>query len=222
MTCYLRMHEVVAGIRQPQRTIDWDSVLTSWNQSTSVAGRDDAFAAMGVEPFDVYDLPGADLDQLDGLVVSGRVDQELLHRHRDRIRGFLDDGKVVVFSGQLFRPWLPGAGTFEFDAFDDAPLTIAAHPILDGVEYGDLSGSFVYRHGHHPAPEGTETIVSLASGRPAVYIDRVTTAGTILLHGGTNLLAYAVVDSSANRIVPQLLGWIDRERRMKGARERAQ
>jgi hypothetical protein len=212
MTCYLRMHEVLLGVRRPDREPDWDNAFAQWRQATTVLDRDRALSEMKLQPIDVYELPRADLGRFDGLIVSGRVDQEFLHRQRDAIRGFLDDGKVLVFSGQLFRSWLPGGGACVPDqvgSSGERQLTIAPHPIFEGVRAEDLESSFA--QGHHPAPEGAEVLVSLPGGEPVVYIDRATTDGTILAHAGHTLLGYASSNTTARRIVPQLLAWIGRE-----------
>lgn len=147
------------------------------------AARDEALAAAGVTAFDVYDLPAAGLDGFAGRILSGRVDQELWHRHRDVTRAYLDGGGTVVFSGQLFRPWLPGSSPFVLaDGDGDLPtspdrdggpaVTLADHPVHAGVEPADLGDTFVYRHGHHPLPAGADVLVTLAGGRPALTSTR--------------------------------------------------
>jgi len=210
------MHEVLVGVGHPEREPEWDTVIGEWQQATSIEDRNRALTEMAVEPIDIYDLPKVDLGRFNGLILSGRVDQEFLHRRRAEIRDFLDAGKVLVFSGQLFRPWVPGSSSFvpkENGSNGGAAPEIAPHPIFDGVRREDLGGSFVYAHGHHPAPEEAEVLVRLPDGEPAMYVDRSSTRGTILLHGGHNLLGYSGVGPTARRIVPQLLSWIDREGR---------
>jgi len=215
MTCYLRMHEVMVGVESLEREHDWDNVITKWRRATTVEDRNGALSGMAVEPVDIYDLPRTDLGRFNGLILSGRVDQEFLHQERAIIQDFLDGGKVVVFSGQLFRPWLPGAGMFtsrESDPVDEtSPPSISSHPIFEGIRAEDLGGNFVYTHGYHPPPEGAETLVSLAGGVPVMYVDGNGTGGTILMHTGHNLLGYAGTGESARRLMPQLLSWINRE-----------
>lgn len=215
MTCYLRMHEVLVGVDHPNQKPEWDTVIEEWQKATSVEDRNRALAEMAVEPIDIYDLPRVDLGRFNGLILSGRVDQEFLYRQRASIRAFLDTGKALIFSGQLFRPWVPGGDAFVPKASvsengDTAP-SIGKHPIFEGVREEDLGRSFVYSHGHHPPPEGAEALVTLSSGEPAMYVDRASTGGTILLHGGHNLLGYSGTGPTARRVVPQLLDWIYRE-----------
>lgn len=168
---------------------------------------------------DTYDLAEADLDAYAGLIIEGMVDQEHLYRHRDVIHGYLAAGGVVVFSGQLFRPWLPGCGPFvpkRIRSRHDYEITIAApHPIFDGVTSDDLTRrrgvAGFFARGHHPPPPGVETILTLPDGEPVVYIDRTTTAGVILAHSGHSLLGWGEPESRAARIDGQLLSWIRHE-----------
>ena len=88
-------------------------------------------------------------------------------------------------------------------------LAITPHPIFEGVYPEDLGSDFAY--GHHPTPEGAEALVSLPGGEAAVYVDRISTGGVILVHAGHTLLGYAATEGPARRIVPQLLTWIGRE-----------
>lgn len=215
MTCYQRMHEVLLGVTRPTQPIDWDAVLWDWMGVTSVHDRDHMLARMGIEPIDVYDFPRADLSRFTGLIVSGRVDQELLHREHSKIRRFLDDGRTLAFSGQLFRPWLPGAS--EPALVDLAglggigALTLAPHPIFDGLAAEDLGGVFV--HGVYPLPPGSEAVATLPDGQAVTYVDRASTGGTIMAHAGGNLMGYVAVDTPAREIVPRLVAWINQEAR---------
>lgn len=219
MTCYQRMHEVLLGVTRPQQPIDWDAILWDWMGVTDVHERDHMLERMGVEAIDIYDLPTADLSRFTGLIVSGRVDQELLYQQRDKIRAFLDDGKVVAFSGQLFRPWLPGApGTTLIDLNTlggVSAVTFAPHPVLDGITPEALGANFV--HGYNPAPAGSEVIASLPDGKAVIYIDRSSTGGTILAHAGVNFMNYIVEDSTVREIIPHLIAWINAEAREKAA-----
>lgn len=180
-----------------------------------------------VEPLDMYDLPSVDLGRYIALIITGNVDQELLYRERSVIRNFLDDGKVLLFSGHLLHPWLPGAGTFvpkEIHSFRDYKIRIVVpHPIFEGVREEDLTFrrgvAGFFARGHNPPPEGAEILLELAGGEPIVYIDRRSTRGVILAHSGNDLLAFGLdrlYDDGApqittSRIAPQLLAWIREE-----------
>lgn len=174
-----------------------------------------------LDVIDAYDLPGTDLASYSGVIVEGMVDQELLLDHRDVIASYLDGGGVVVWSGQLFRPWLPGCGAFvptTISSFRDYQVEVASpHPVFDGVDPVDLTFrrgvAGFFARGQHPPPPGAEVVLTLAGGDPVVYVDRRTTAGTVFAHAGTGILGWAHSPSSAERIDVQLLDWIVTEGR---------
>jgi len=171
---------------------------------------------MAVE--DVYLLPDLDLTPYAALHMSGMIDQEFLWQQRDAIDRFLDGGKVVVFCGHLLRPWLPGCGTFV-----PAPVTsyrdyvvhiVASHPVFEGVDAADLTFrrgvAGFFARGHHPPPPGAEVLATLAGGQPITWIDRSTTNGTVFVHSGNDRINFAD-DSTAARLGPQLLDWVEAE-----------
>ena len=211
MTCYLRLHELAVAVHPDVTGADWDVAHRRWLQADGVRGRDDAFEAMPVTLIELDDLPDTDLSPFAGVVLSGRSDQELLASRRDDIAAFLERGRVVVFSGRLTTDWLAGATPFERDGGDVAPPgspELAEHPMFDGVSADDLGAGFLYRDGWHRPPEGAEILARRPDGTPGAYADRNASGGTVLVHGGTNLLANAVHDTSAARVVPQLLAWV--------------
>lgn len=213
MTCYQRMHEVLLGVTRPEQPIDWDAILWDWMGVTDVHDRDHMLERMGVEPIDVYDFPTADLSRFTGLIVSGRVDQELLYRQREKVRAFLDAGKTIVFSGQLFREWLPGApGTVPVNLAEfggTAAVTVAPHPVLEGLTAEQLGAGFV--HGYNPTPPGAEVVLSLPGDKAVIYVDRASTGGTILAHAGINVMNYIVEDTEVREMIPRLVTWINSE-----------
>ncbi|HVL84251.1 MAG TPA: hypothetical protein VM367_08225 [Pseudonocardia sp.] len=170
-----------------------------------------------LEQLDCYALGSADLSRYAGLVFPATVDQEYLAGIRHVVRRYLDGGGVVVFGGHLLRDWLPGASAF-------VPLArpglaayrverVAEHPVFAGVDPDDLTFrrgvAGFFARGHHPLPPGAEVLTELAGGLPATYVDRVSTAGTILVHTSADLLGYgASGDGTATRIPGQLLDWV--------------
>jgi hypothetical protein len=217
------MHEVLLGVTRPRQPLDWDAILWDWMGVTDVHDRDHMLARMGVHPIDVYLFPGADLHEYTGLIISGRVDQELLYRERDKIRAFLDVGKTIVFSGQIFRPWLPGTSETVPVNLDEHggvyALAVAPHPVLDGLTTEQLGANFV--HGYNPTPPGAEIVMALPGGEAVVYVDRASTGGTIMAHAGINFMNYIVEDTEVREMIPRLIAWINSEaaaRSLAGAR----
>lgn len=179
-----------------------------------------------VEVVDCYRLTQTELSRFAVLVIGSMIDQEHLARHRGVIRAYLDGGGVLLFGGQLHRDWLPGASRFVPIAPPSLRVyrvtQIAEHPIFVGVEPDDLTFrrgvAGFFARGHHPPPPGAEVLVRLSGGEPVTYLDRVSTAGTILLQANGDLLGYGSgSDSSAARIPGQLLDWALKE----SARRRA-
>lgn len=169
-----------------------------------------------VRAVDCYYLARADLSDVAVLVVPAAVDQEHLARCRGAVRGFLDGGGVLVFGGQLHRDWLPGGSSFV--PIDPPSLQayrvteIAAHPIFTGVEADDLTFrrgvAGFFARGHHPPPPGAEVLVRLSGGEPVTYVDRTSTAGTIVVQATGDLLGFQDgQDRTAARIPGQLLDW---------------
>ncbi|MFT4921657.1 MAG: hypothetical protein ACI8XM_000861 [Haloarculaceae archaeon] len=186
---------------------------------------DDAFTRRFVEtPFferhlnriDMYDLPGTQLSAYAGLVVSSQADQELLYRNRHQVRDYLDAGGVVAFSGHLSRRWLPGAACFEpkdIDSHADYEVVEATpHPVFESVSMADLTYqrgvAGFFARGHNPPPAHATTLLRLADGEPVVYLDTESTAGTILVHSGNDLISFGRRSSSAARVPEQLLDWM--------------
>lgn len=172
--------------------------------------------AGAVEAVDAYELPSLDLGEVGALLVGDMIDQELLDRYRGLIRSFLDDGKVVVFSGHLLRSWLPGCGIFVpkvIRHFSDYCLhLVTPHPLYAGVDPDDLTFrrgvAGFFARGHHPVPPGAEVLLALPGGEPVTYVDRHTTAGTILAHAGGGLFDGGERTTTAARVPAQLLAWV--------------
>ncbi|MCC7372844.1 MAG: phosphate starvation-inducible protein PhoH [Chloroflexi bacterium] len=189
----------------------------------------DPLIGANFDPIDMYDLERADLSAYLGLAVPGLVDQVHLARHAEKIRAYLDTGRVLVFSGMLFQPWLPGGGAYHPKAVrshhDYAVRVVTPHPILDGIEMDNL----IYRRGvagffargHNEPPPGAEILLALPDGEPTTYVDRVSTRGTILCHSGNDLLGYTNAEGTGARLVPQLLAWMRQEAQVRMAAVRS-
>lgn len=170
-----------------------------------------------LERVDCYAIGEVDLGRYAGVVVPPLVDQEHLARHRALLRAYLDTGGTIVFGGHLHRDWLPGASPFvplAMPTLRDYQVTfVADHPIFADVDPNDLTFrrgvAGFFARGHHPPPARATVLTRLSGGQPTTYVDRFSTAGTILLQSTCDLLGYATApDSSAARIPGQLLDWI--------------
>ena len=168
---------------------------------------------------DVYELGRIDLDPFAALLVAGMVDQEFLLRRRGIVAGFLERGRVVVFCGHLFRPWLPGCPPFvpaAIRGFADYAVQIeeanvARVPVYAGVDPDHLTYrrgvAGFFARGHHDPPVGATVLARLAGAQPITWVDEATTPGAVFVHAGADLLGYGGDGSTAARLVPQLLDW---------------
>lgn len=185
-----------------------------------------AFGAMEVENtnsyrsvIDEYELATTDLSNYNILMITYFVDQEYLYKHKQIIEDFLSEGKVVVFCGHLFRPWLPGCSLFmpkEINGYKDYVVqTITGAPLFDGVEIDDMvfyegvAGFFA--RGYYCPPEKAEVCLTFTDGKVISYIDRHTTNGTIIVHAGRTLLGYQNAKNTTKKISEQALDLLKEE-----------
>jgi len=185
-----------------------------------------AFGAMGtkktdayISVIDEYELESTDLSNYNILMITYFVDQEYLYKHKQIIENFLNQGKVVVFCGHLFRQWLPGCSLFmpkKLNTYKDYLVqTIPGASLFDGVEVDDMvfnkgvAGFFA--RGYYYAPENAEVCLTFTDGKVISYIDRHTTNGTIIVHGGQNLLSYKNASDTKKKISEQTLELLKRE-----------
>lgn len=151
-----------------------------------------------VDRLDCYALGSTDLTRYAALVITPNVDQEYLARQRRVIRGYLDGGGVVVFGGHLHRDWLPGASAFiplaNRSLAGYRVVEVADHPVFRGKGPDELTFrrgvAGFFARGHHPVPAGAEVLTRLSGGEPATYLDRGSTAGTIVVQATSDLLGY--------------------------------
>jgi hypothetical protein len=151
-----------------------------------------------LDRIDCYALGSTDLTRYQALIITPNVDQEHLTRQCRVIRSYLDSGGVVVFGGHLHREWLPGASAFVPLANRSLAgyrvVEVADHPIFRGKEPDELTFrrgvAGFFARGHHPIPAGAEVLTRLSGGEPATYLDRASTAGTIVVQATSDLLSY--------------------------------
>lgn len=196
-----------------------DILMLDAGNAFGLQRRDNPFFLEHFKMIDQYQLADENLDSYKCLVISMFVDQEFLVVQKEKIRRFLDNKNIIIFSGHLFRNWLPGTSHFvprTIHSHLDYVVSIAKpHPIFEGVDsdamtYNKGVAGFFAR-GHHPIPEGAEVLLTLPENEPVTYIDRNSTNGIILVHAGNDLFGYMDNEKSTDRISSQLLQWIHEE-----------
>ncbi len=172
-----------------------------------------------ISVIDEYELESTDLSNYNILLITYFADQEYLYKHKQIIENFLNEGKVVVFCGHLFRKWLPGCSLFmpkKLNNYKDYLVqTVPGASLFDGVEVEDMvfnkgvAGFFA--RGYYYAPEKAEICLTFTDGKVISYIDRHTTNGTIIVHGGQNILNYKDAEDTKKKISEQALALLKKE-----------
>jgi hypothetical protein len=136
------------------------------------------------------DLAGADLTDLDGLIVPERLHRDLLHAAAGPISDLLDaGGTVIAFAGGEPLPeFLPGVRwehrptNFWWWLEPGADLGLRTpdpeHPLFDHLTLRECTWHY---HGVLAPPDGAEVLVTLPTGEALLYVDRVSTPGTLVV-----------------------------------------
>lgn len=170
-----------------------------------------------VRALDMYDLPTADLSDVRGLLLGMHCDQRLLARLQPRLTDFVQRGGRVAACGQVARPFLPGLARFvplhSYRLADLVVYRLAAHPVWEGVALDELTYrrgvAGFYGRGHHPPPEGALVVNGLGAARLPLDFIYPLGQGRVLFHGGNDLWGYASEATTASRLTPQLLAWLE-------------
>lgn len=174
--------------------------------------------ARGMESCSLRDLRDTDFLGRRAILVEAHIDQRALLTHRAALRAHLDTGGTLVFNGHLVYPIFdelepyrvaPGRGVNDLIV-----ERVHAHPVFDGVSCADLSFrrgvAGFYGRGANPAPPGAVVLHRLRQDHsPLDWVWQRPGGGQIFMHGGNTCWMYINDDSSAARIGPQLLDWIE-------------
>ncbi len=168
----------------------------------------------------IYKVNDDTLKAYECLIVTDQCDQEFLYENKAVIERFLEAGKLVLFFGNLATPWLPGVSLFEpkeIKNYRDYDVQIIGeNPIYAGLEADDfikrrgVAGFFA--RGHHVPNKGADIYATLGENKPVTFADRVTTNGTVFVHGGFELFDYMMNDQSkTERLTANLIQWCQDE-----------
>lgn len=140
------------------------------------------------------DLAGTDLSDLDGLIVPERLHRGLLGQARGQLLALLDRGATVVLFGDLSvygewaEGWLPGVAWehrptnfwWWLEPGADSGLVAAAreHPLFRRMTLADATW---HQHGVFRPPSGVETVIATTDGAAVLYVDRVSSPGTLVV-----------------------------------------
>ncbi len=136
------------------------------------------------------ELAKADLTGLDGLIIPERLHHDALHAAVGPISDLLDaGGTVIAFSGGEPVPdFLPGVRwehrptNFWWWLEPGADMGLRTpdpeHPLFDHLTLRDCTW---HHHGVLDPPDGAEVLVALPTGEALLYVDRVSTPGTLVV-----------------------------------------
>lgn len=140
------------------------------------------------------DLPQADLSQFDGLLVPERLHAGRLDAARDRLLEVLDRGGTVMLFGEQSvvarnpQGWLPGLDwehrptNYWWWLEPGATSGLHAHkPDHDLWRHLTLRDATWHQHGVYRPPAGADVLISTDDGGAILYIDEVSTPGTLIV-----------------------------------------
>lgn len=189
------------------------------NPSHAFSVKEPADNSLNITVIDEYELETTNLSPYNVLYITEFVDQEYLLNHKEVISEFLNNGKVVVFCGHLFRNWLPGCSLMmpkKINSYKDYYVhPVPGAPLFESVEVEDMvynkgvAGFFA--RGYYQAPKGAEVCLTFTDGKVITYIDRHTTNGTVIVHSGRSLLGYKSDRKTTGKIRIQTLALLEQE-----------
>ncbi len=140
------------------------------------------------------ELAATDLSDLDGVLVPERLHRRLLERSRAQLAEVLERGATVVLFGDQSvygacpDGWLPGV------AWEHRPTNfwwwldpeahsgiVAARPEHSLFRRISLADATWHHHGVFRPPRGADTVIATTDGAAVLYVDRVSSPGTLVV-----------------------------------------
>ncbi|MCC7367194.1 MAG: hypothetical protein IT306_02155 [Chloroflexi bacterium] len=169
---------------------------------------DPRFAPWFSQTIYLPDLDAAALADLDGLYVPEGTNHRRLQAASAPVSGFLERGGTVLVFGDHPVSWIPNI-RWEFRPALADPRLKAGGPDLGYHEAVPLIDQIWHHHGILRAPAGAQTLLATEDGADVLYLDRVSTRGTILAttldplrHTGETL------QPLATRYLERFLPWV--------------
>lgn len=211
--------------------------VDSWNDGTGKRGEErgiaDHFLYQNIFIYvDIYeDMEKIQLEDYSAVVLPATVDEVYLHRFKDRIRAYLDNGGVLLSFMQNFTGILPNNTGYiaSTTPIKDREVRFteeeSSQCIFDGIREYDVN----YRRGvkgffsrgyfsldSFPEGQKPEVILEDNDGECVAYVDRISTNGIILAAAASDLIGFGVFENTtARRMGPNLLYWLEKELQKK-------
>lgn len=205
-------------------------VLLVRSSGATCGGFTDMDYARAVVQKYAHEIPETNLNDYEAIVVSAFCDQRALSACARQISDYLDQDGLLVFNGHIAYPLLPELPRFVPQPGFGVELLrvsqVQPHPVFEGVDMHDLTFrqgvAGFYARGHNPPPHGAVVLNQLGNNNvPVDWIWQRPGGGEVFMHGGIDMWVYAQDDTSAARIAPQLLQWIDQRSKTHPAAKNA-
>jgi hypothetical protein len=131
------------------------------------------------------ELGAADLDRYAALIVTCRMNADLIEPHRDKLAAFVAGGGMLVAMGDTdAHRWLPGGGDWHYAPTNywwwlekgaDSGLRLRA-PDHALFRFMTLSDATWHQHGYFVPPPGAVSLIDIEGAGSILYDDRVTLA----------------------------------------------
>ncbi len=168
---------------------------------------------------DHYTLHECDLSSVRAILLPAHLDQRYFGEIAGVIADFIQRGGRIVFNGHVAWPMLPELQKFvplPSNSLQNLMVTrLSSHMVFEGVTDADLTFrrgvAGFYARGHNPPPPGALLINGVGPERlPCDWVLTKPSGGEILCHAGNDLWMYIDDQTTAGRIVPQLIAWAGR------------
>lgn len=162
------------------------------------------------------EIADAGLRRFDAVLVPCRLHQGLLSRARPLLEEFLSDGGVVIALGEQPQPFLPGVRWEDRETNfwwwrepgGTSGLAVA-RPGHGLFRYVTLADATWHYHGVFRPPPGAEELIVDKEGAAVLYVDRVTTAGTMIVSSLDPLYHFgSYFMPAAERFLDGFLEWV--------------
>ncbi|MGE7925471.1 hypothetical protein ACQKND_20115 [Viridibacillus arvi] len=128
------------------------------------------------------------LDEFDVLLFPSQLNEKLLIRAANKVRTFANNGGIVVAFGPQPWEWLPNQKWeeretnfwwwLEEDAKSGLVLSAPHHDLFN---YLTLTDATWHQHGVFWPPNGAEKLITTEDGGAVMYVDKVSTNGTLII-----------------------------------------
>lgn len=129
----------------------------------------------------LLDLPETDLSSFDGLIIPEGLNQRKLDAAVPQLLHFLNHRRALFLFGDQPTEWLPGVRWHFAVAGQPDPenlhIVSPQHPFHLAFRPAD----FYHQHGFFRPPEGADVLMTKRNGDTVLYVDAVSTGGTMMV-----------------------------------------